>query len=1026
MRLIFVISFMFLWTLNYGQPSEVEQEVLNGLSGEAYFSEANDLALNYLDAKPSTSQQLLDEIFSRQELNNYPKQLGQAYYIQARAYYLQGQYDRSYEPFDKALAIFQELNDQHSIAKCHLGKGMSYTYQGQKKEAKEALNRSLDIFTEIDNDKGLGETFHELGHYYYIFAQDSMALEYYRKGLSIQERLDDQKGISNSYFRMALAYLSSDKGEALSLLDQSKRLKDEINDLRGATKVGISLGVMHEENGNFNTALDYYKESLEANKDFGDKRIDAILFNNIGIVYLDLGMLDSAIISHQRALNLRRELGNDRGVVQSLSNIGEAYQKKEDFQNSIAYFLEAKTISASNEREPLMPFIGEKLGELHLSLQNLDSANFYLQNTLNLKKKEGNYFGLSSTYRNLSALSEKQNKYQESLEYFKLYKTVQDSAFKASKNRELAEVQAKYDTAKKEKEIGQLQEQNRSQRLWQNIYAVGALLALIATGFIFQFFRYRSRKNQELLEIKESQRQQLEEVNKLKTRFFNNISHEFRTPLTLILGPLEKLKATVDSNVQPTVSMIERNGKRLLKLINQLLDLSKIEDGKVSLKASYVDILPLLKGWGNSFHSLAEMNNIDFSMDFSEDQYYLYADQAKLEEVVINLLSNAIKYTPAGGKVTLEVESAEKDQNGYLQIKVSDTGSGIPKEELESIFDRFYQASNTNINDAVGTGIGLALVKELIELHKGFIKVESELGKGSTFKVFLPLGKDHLLPEEITTIPISRNPMMDQSLEEEIPEAAIMEDEEKDLPMLLLIEDNQDLRIYIREILNSHYQIQEAIDGEEGVSKAIEIIPDVIISDLMMPKMDGLEVCKSLKEDYRTSHIPIILLTARSSQEDKIEGLKSLADEYLTKPFDKEELMVRLENLIAIRKKMQAYFSHGDLLKPKKLHLNSVDQIFIEKITEKLELEISNSMFSVEELAESVALSRSQLFRKIKAITNLSPNEFIRSFRLHRAMDMLQQKSATVAEVAYEVGFQNPSYFSKCFQKQFGLLPSEV
>jgi DNA-binding response OmpR family regulator/nitrogen-specific signal transduction histidine kinase len=537
---------------------------------------------------------------------------------------------------------------------------------------------------------------------------------------------------------------------------------------------------------------------------------------------------------------------------------------------------------------------------------------------------------------------------------------------------------------------------------------------------------YRNKKNKELLIVEETQRRELENLDRLKSRFFNNISHEFRTPLTLILGPIGELRKSINESLHPTLEVMERNGKRLLKLVNQLLDLSKIESGKVSLKTALVDLVPLVKGWAMSFHSIAETKGIELSITTQQDSHFVYLDGGKIEEVVLNLLSNAFRYTPKGGKVSLQIK--EDPNREHISISVSDTGTGIPDQELHHIFDRFYQASNANTEDVTGTGIGLALVKELVELHKGNVTVQSEVGRGTTFEILLPLGKEHLNADEILGI---SSPKQEPQAPLEIvsaPNSEVPADREKEegLPILLLIEDNEDLRNYIREILGNSYHIIEAANGKEGLAMAIEHIPDIVLSDLMMPKMDGLQVCKRLKEDMLTSHIPVILLTAKSARENRIEGLKSLADDYLTKPFNTEELLVRLQNLLEIRKKLQAKFSAGDVLQPKKIQLSSMDAIFMEKVTEQLEAEISNSLFGVVELAYAVGLSRSQLFRKIKAITNLTPNEFIRSFRLHRAMDMLRQQSATVSEVAYETGFQNPSYFSKCFNEQFGILPSSV
>ncbi len=1022
------------WALLFNSPGvfsqtdrvEILLDELKSLKGEAYFAKSNDLAELYLDTTPLKAQELMEQLLARQEMGDFPLELARSYYIQARAYTSLGAYEKSYEPFDRALIIFRRNKDETSMARCFLGKGIAYIYHGQHDQAETALDKSLALYIKNDNESGKGKVFYELGHFHYIFGDDEKALEYYEKSLAIQKDLDDRKGISNNYFRMALAYLSSDKGEALTLLDKSRRLKEQIGDMPGLAKVGISLGVLHEENENFQTALSYYRQSLAANKAFGDQRLEAIIFNNMGIVYVDQGIQDSAIVYHQKALALRKELGNDHGIVQSLANLGEVYQISEDFNKGLRYFLDAQKISEANNHQPMMPYISEKLGEIYLSLRKLDSAGVYFNKALIQKKEEGNYSGLNSTYRNLSKLSEEQGNYKKSLEYYKLYKAVQDSVFNTAKDSELAEVQAKYDTERQEREIISLQQKNREKTLWQNIFGTATLVAFVFIVLIVQFFRFRNKKNRELLVIEGKQRQQLEEMDRLKSRFFHNISHEFRTPLTLILGPLDKLRKHVDEAMRPTVDVIDRNGKRLLKLINQLLELSKIEAGKTTLKAAYMDIVPLLKGWAMSFHSMAEMKDIKLSVHSEKEAFYSYIDKGKMEEIIINLLSNALKYTSVGGEVSVNLKAKEENGQKYLSIAVSDTGEGIPEEEQDYIFDRFYQAANADSDNVVGTGIGLSLIKELVDLHKGTIAVQSEVGVGSTFEIKLPFGKAHLSEEDIHIITPTSEPTPVDAPDENASETVTPESGQESLPLLLLIEDNEDLRHYVKSILHTSYQIREAENGKIGMEQAFECIPDVIVSDLMMPKVDGLQLCKTLKEDVRTSHIPIILLTARSSREDRIEGLKNLADDYLTKPFNNEELLVRIENLVKLRKKMQSHFGTDALLMPKKIALNSVDEVFMENITATLEAEISNPLFGVEELAAAVALSRSQLYRKIRAITDLTPNEYIRSFRLYRAMDMLKQNSATIAEIAYEVGFQNPSYFAKCFQEQFGKSPSAI
>ena len=1015
----------------FSQSAQIKKasEELRQLEGEEFYSKSNELARLYLDQDVAKTIELTESNINATTIKKFPEHLARAFFIKGKALIFQGDYAAALEAFEQSAVIAETSSIKELAAEIYVGRSTVYSRQGKYSQAEQGFQKAIELLDDTEYEAALAEAYLEYGKLEGIRDNHDQSLEYYNKSLKLYEGLTDEKGISNVYYRIAVHYLDvRDEDSALEYFTKGREIKENIGDIRGLANFNLSLGVLHEEKHSFETALDYYRQSLEGYKIVSDKSTIARVYNNIGVAYVDWRKLDSALVNHQKSLKLHEELQSPIGLIRSYANLGEVYQLQEKYQEALGYYLKAKSKSEAVERQPLMGLINENLGLIYIRTNQLDSAAFYLERDLKLKINQKNNFTIRHTYEYLSLLEEKRGNFDRALEYHKLYKQMADSLFESRRAKELAEIQAKYDTEKQEKEIAGLQQENEKRTLWRNIFAVGTVVTLGLALLGFQFFRYRNKKNEELLEAKETQRQELEKLDQLKSRFFNNISHEFRTPLTLILGPLDKIRKNVDESLQPTVNVIERNGKRLLKLINQLLDLSKIESGKVELRTSYLDIVPLVKGLIMSFHSIAETKNIGLSINTLKPKHFLYVDQPKIEEIITNLLSNAFKYTPKGGEIAVDISEQEENNRSYLLIAVSDTGTGIPEEELPHIFDRFYQASNADTEDVTGTGIGLSLIKELTELHKGSVGVKSKVGKGTTFEVRLPLGKDHLKEEEIVGISKAKDLSVDQEfiVDSSANSDRDSKEQENDLPIILMIEDNADLRDYIKDILFEHYNILEAVNGEEGVQLAYEHIPDIVLSDLMMPKMDGLQVCRLLKEDLRTSHIPVILLTAKSSREDKIEGLKSLADDYLTKPFDTEELLVRLQNLVDLRKKMQSHFGTGDILKPAKIKMSSMDAIFMEKVTAQLEAEISNSLFGVEELAYSVGLSRSQLFRKIKAITNHTPNGFIRSFRLHRAMDMLKQQGASVSEIAYETGFQNPSYFTKCFQEQFGKSPSAV
>nr|NQU91732.1 response regulator [Bacteroidota bacterium] len=486
--------------------------------------------------------------------------------------------------------------------------------------------------------------------------------------------------------------------------------------------------------------------------------------------------------------------------------------------------------------------------------------------------------------------------------------------------------------------------------------------------------------------------------------------------------------------------MMQRNALRLQNLINQLLSLSKLESGKMKLQAQEVNIVSLVNRYVQSFESLAKQKNIEFMFNSSEANIPLFVDRDKIEKILYNLLSNAFKFTDEGGLIEVVVGSGSSSGSAtdFVEIKISDTGHGIPPEKFEHIFDRFYQADDSFAKDHEGTGIGLALTKELVELHHGKITVESRLGKGTAFTVFLPVGRDHLKPEEIVVRDDSFGEsvksvefidQVKQTTEPNIQEMLSDDDSEKDdtKPLLLIVEDNDDLRSYIRSYLTSDYRISEAIDGKIGLEKAIGKIPDLVISDVMMPKMDGMEFTRRLKADERTSHIPVILLTAKAAMEDKLEGLETGADDFLTKPFDTDELLVRIRNLILQRRKLKEIIlkNIGSVSQLSNSGVNSMDQKFLEKAIQVVERYISDAEFSVELFGKEMAMSRVQLHRKLTALVEQPAGEFIRTIRLNKAAILLKEKSGNIAEIAYGVGFNNPSYFSECFRKQFGKLPSE-
>jgi signal transduction histidine kinase/DNA-binding response OmpR family regulator len=584
---------------------------------------------------------------------------------------------------------------------------------------------------------------------------------------------------------------------------------------------------------------------------------------------------------------------------------------------------------------------------------------------------------------------------------------------------------------------------------WRSIWAYSTYaIIFVLTLYALRTYDQKKQRLKNELKLKNLYAENLEEVDRMKSRFFTNISHEFRTPLTLIKGPLNQmLSGEFTGNIKEQYKIMLRNSDRLLNLINEILDLSKIESGKMKLQVAKTDILQLAKGLVLSFSSLAESKKITLNFNTNEKSLYGYIDRDKVEKIFTNILSNAFKYTPEGKEIEVTVEipkSKHQIANKYqvpnyqlpdpnpdfVEITISNTGAFIPEEQLNKIFDRFYQAHGGYKKDSRGSGVGLALTKELVEIHHGTITVKSIQDKKTTFNVILPVDKAHYLDDEIIdTIPSKIPSVVKQQHEETSETVEIQSNQQKvshkkSLPILLIVEDYPDVTSYICSFLDKKYHIITAENGKEGLKKALAKFPDLIISDVMMPEMDGFELCRRIKSDERISHIPLILLTAKADLDSKLEGLEFGADDYIVKPFDAEELTVRSENLLEQRRRLRDHFEREITLHPSEITVNSMDEQFMQRVIELIEQHMDDTDFSVERFAEEIGMSRRHLNRKLHALVSHSALDFIRTIRLKRAAQLLREKSDSIAQIAYKVGFNNPAYFAQCFRQRFGTSPS--
>ena len=569
------------------------------------------------------------------------------------------------------------------------------------------------------------------------------------------------------------------------------------------------------------------------------------------------------------------------------------------------------------------------------------------------------------------------------------------------------------------------------------LYACLIILLLFAAllAIIVRAYWTKNRMNMELSRQKkqlEEQRdqlislsKQLEEATHAKLVFFTNVSHDFRTPLTLIAAPVNQLAESnkLGENERFLLNIIQKNVTVLLRLINQILDFRKFENGKLSMTLSRFDISENIKDWTDAFRTLSYRKHIHFtvSVEPSEEGYVMIADAEKMERITYNLLSNAFKFTPENGTIEIKLSQFTKEGERWLRYQVSDTGIGMPAEHVKHIFESFYQI---DVHHA-GSGIGLALVKAFVEMHGGTIAVDSGEGRGTVFTLEMPVQQNGV-PEEnveknivLTNLKEGAVLSADQETIQTAPEVVERDDKET----VLIIDDNQDVRDYVKSLLHDKYTVIEASNGQKGLQQAMKYVPDAVICDVMMPVMDGMECCRRLKSEVQTSHIPVMMLTAYTMDEQKVKGYECGADSYILKPFSARLLQVRLRNLIDNRLRLQSFFADKTSLR--KEPIADLDKGFVEKLRALIDEQLGNSELSVEDLGDKIGMSRVQLYRKSKALTGYSPNELLRIARLKKAASLLASTEKTIAEITYEVGFSSPSYFTKCYKDYFGESPTD-
>jgi signal transduction histidine kinase/DNA-binding response OmpR family regulator len=846
---------------------------------------------------------------------------------------------------------------------------------------------SLDYATKTGVPRMVASSELTIGAMYQYKDEPETAIEWYLKAYETSKKGNQKNTEATALGNIGLLYAETHVPEkALYYLKLSLQQFLENKDTSGITRSYANIGFNYFEQDQLDSAMFYFQKELEWARLAKEKSTEGAALNNIGSVYLERNEPSKARSYLLDALKIREEMEDKQGMVNVLDNLGEAYLKENAPQKAVDFY------ERSTE-------LAREIGGFSIKINPLTH--------------------LSKAYSRLGDFKKAYELQQELL-------IAKDSVNQTERQERTDQLEAKFrnqfqaaQLAQKELEIERKSNQNRT-------ILIGAVAALLALAGGFQYFRSKQKirqKEAELVaQLRQAEAEKLREMDAMKTAFFANVSHEFRTPLTLIISPLKKLLNNPAERPNPSLyRTMLLSGERLLELVNQLLDLTKAEAGKLELQPVEADVLPVLRGVAGSFTSLADVRHIRFETAMPTAELPARFDKDKLSKILSNLLSNAFKFTPEEGTVRVVVNTEGEN----LLLEVSDTGTGIEADELPHVFERFYRAKEARRGEVAGSGIGLALTKELVELHGGNIRIASQFGQGTAFKVQLPVLKNTSetnaeLAEEVLTGAVFPDQAPNQSLKK-------MASPGSNAPHILIVEDNPDVRRFIEDCLAENYLIQLAPDGQAGLETARKSIPDLIISDVMMPKMDGFELCRELKTDDRTSHIPVVMLTARAESSDKLTGLSTGADDYLIKPFDARELQARVANLIAQRKKLQEHYRRTlAFATSAPVEAESIDMVFLKRVREAVESNMEDENFSVVELGLQVGMSRSQLHRKLSALTGFSPNEIIRNMRLERAKELLEKKAGNASEIAYMTGFNSPAYFAKCFKDYFGKTPSEV
>ncbi|MEO0470300.1 MAG: tetratricopeptide repeat protein [Bacteroidota bacterium] len=1023
--------FLFLLPVSLLAQQEGKKEEIQSLNQQVYQIYREDVV---------KAKSLAHKALSLSVKSDLPKEEADSYINLSRCFRLEGNWDSAEVVLHRALKISDAIDYHEGLQNANNNLGGVFLRQGKSPQAKTYFQRSLVHARNGKNLKGQANAFNNLAIIAQLEAEYDSALHLLEKSLLVEKERNDAVGVSRNLANQARIFDFLEKNEkALRLCYQALAIQDSLSLNYQKANTLSFIADLYIKANQYPNARKALTESIKLRTEIGD--VDGLVtaYYSLGSILDSETKAEEAISYLRKGLKYAYEVEDDQMIGLCLISIGELYHQLPEKSDSARVFLRKADQYLTDVDLEKQTVYYNVLGAIAIREEKFSQAIPFLEKELSIALETGDLNSQKHALNNLSIVYKERKQPRLALQYTDQYHAIKDSLVNLQSLETINQLNIEYETEKKEKDNLRLQNElqqseldaaaereGRNQILW-----LGSIILLIGTGgFIWYRYRQRLRLKEQAFELEQERARQeqrhkeaekLRELDAMKTRFFTNISHEFRTPLTLILGQNEQLQAAVaNPALRDRFRMVDRNGHRLLDLINQVLDVAKLEAGGMTLEAEAMDAIPFCKNLFYAFEAVAAEKQIHLQFESNVASILTAFDLKKLERVIFNLLSNAVKFTPEGGQVRMNVQQ----KGSGWQIVVSDTGIGMRKEELPHVFDRFYQADSSESQPQPGTGIGLSLAKELVELHQGNIRVESEVGQGSRFIIELPIpedlaGYDKAAISEDEKLRPAAVPLRDMGI------SAIAESGDEKT-RILVVEDNADIRSYVRDQLQGFgYQVLEAENGEVGLAMAKEHLPDLVISDVMMPKVDGYGVAKGMRKDERTSHIPLIMLTSKASDESRIKGFEHGIDEYLLKPFNAKELKARIVNLLEQRKRLRQRFSSATTIRPNEVSAVPIDQAFVQKVLQTIEDNLSEPQFGVEQLSEAAGMSVTHLNRKLRALVDQSAGKLIRSMRLQRAADLLKQQAATVSEIAYDLGFSDPTHFTRSFKKQFGMSPTE-